>query len=35
MIGCEEINGSYGLPVDIVLQELMEVDTIRRDETNR
>jgi len=35
MIGHEEINGSYGLPVDIVLQELMEVDTIRDPEVAR
>lgn len=29
MIGSEGFNGSYGLPIGIVLQELMEVDTIR------
>ena len=35
MIGFKDINGSYGLPVGIVLQELMEVDTIRDPEVAR
>ena len=25
----DQINGAYGLPVDIVLKELMELDTVR------
>jgi len=30
----DEINGSYGLPVNIVLQELMELETLRDPEVN-
>lgn len=29
VVGYDEINGSYGLPVDIVLKELMELETVR------
>ena len=31
----DEINGSYGLPVDIVLKELMELDTLRDPEVEK
>jgi predicted ATP-binding protein involved in virulence len=31
----DEINGSYGLPVDIVLKELMELDTLRDEEVEK
>jgi predicted ATP-binding protein involved in virulence len=31
----DEINGSYGLPVDIVLKELMELDTVRDPEVDK
>ncbi len=29
VVNSNEINGSYGLPVDIVLKELMELKTVR------
>jgi predicted ATP-binding protein involved in virulence len=31
----DEINGSYGLPVDIILKELMELDTLRDPEVEK
>lgn len=35
MIGYKDINGSYGLPVDIVLQELMDLKTTRDPEVDK